>query len=143
LFCPCDLALTAPAPQEIEKNPIRDPQPSDPYYGQNTHAARRAHRAATLREKHHLRYLPGPIPDQVAEEDRQIPVRDGAHIRVRIYTPVAGPDGSDPGSPPARRPLIVMYHEGGWSMGDLTDEEVNCRLFAKELGAVCVNVEYR
>ena len=36
-----------------------------------------------------------------------------------------------------------MYHEGGWSMGDLTDEEVNCRLFCRELGAVCVNVEYR
>ncbi len=37
----------------------------------------------------------------------------------------------------------MMYHEGAWSMGDLTDEEVNCRLFARDLGAVCVNVEYR
>ena len=29
-------------------------------------------------------------------------------------------------------------------MGDLSDEEVNCRLlFSRDLGAVCVNVEYR
>ncbi|KAK6396585.1 hypothetical protein LTR65_008483 [Meristemomyces frigidus] len=34
-------------------------------------------------------------------------------------------------------------HEGGWSMGDLTDEDLNCRMFARDLGAVCVNVDYR
>lgn len=28
-------------------------------------------------------------------------------------------------------------------MGDLTDEDQNCRLFARDLGAVAVNVEYR
>ncbi|KAH8195748.1 hypothetical protein TruAng_010076 [Truncatella angustata] len=122
---------------QLEENPIRDPQPSDPYYGRDSHSARRAHRAATLREKHHLRYLPGPIPDEVGEEDRMIPVRKGAQIRVRIYTPAKPPDAEK------GRPLIVMYHEGGWSMGDLSDEEVNCRLFARDLGAVCVNVEYR
>lgn len=27
--------------------------------------------------------------------------------------------------------------------GDLTDEDQNCRLFARDLGAVCVNVDYR
>jgi acetyl esterase/lipase len=37
----------------------------------------------------------------------------------------------------------MMYHEGGWSMGDLTDEDLNCRMFARSLGCVCVNVEYR
>jgi acetyl esterase/lipase len=36
-----------------------------------------------------------------------------------------------------------MYHEGGWSMGDLTDEDLNCRMFSRDLGTVCVNVEYR
>jgi hypothetical protein len=126
--------------QEIEKNPIRAPQHSDPYYAErDTHAGQRAHRATTLREKHHLRYLPGPIPEQVSEEDRRIPVRDGAEITVRIYRPVTGTEGVDSVS----RPLIVMYHEGGFSMGDLSDEETNCRLFSRDLGAVCVNVEYR
>lgn len=28
-------------------------------------------------------------------------------------------------------------------MGDLTDEDQNCRMFARDLGAVCVNVDYR
>lgn len=63
-------------------------------------------------------------------------MRDGASIRVRVYQPVAG-------APEGGSPLIMMYHEGGWSMGDLTDEDLNCRMFTKELGAVCVNVEYR
>lgn len=64
-----------------------------------------------------------------------MPMRDGATITVKIYTPVdASPEGS---------PLIVMYHEGGWSMGDLTDEDQNCRLFSRDLGAVCLNVDYR
>ncbi|KAK8056556.1 hypothetical protein PG993_001783 [Apiospora rasikravindrae] len=91
--------------------------PSDPYYGRNDHAARREHRATKLRELHHLRYLPGPIPDQVEEEDRKIRVRDGAEITVRIYRPAKA-------ATTARgRPLVVMYHEGGWAMGDLSDEE--------------------
>ncbi|KAI1392923.1 putative lipase/esterase [Hypoxylon trugodes] len=120
---------------ELSRNPVRDPQPSDPYYGDDSHSAARAHRATTLRKKHHLRYLPGHILDQVSEEDRKIPVRDGSEIIVRIYRPVTKPaQGS---------PLIVMYHEGGFSMGDLSDEETNCRLFSRDLGAVCVNVDYR
>ena len=42
-----------------------------------------------------------------------------------------------------KNPLIMMFHEGAWMMGDLTDEDLNCRMFARDLGAVCVNVEYR
>ncbi|CAJ2507573.1 Uu.00g087590.m01.CDS01 [Anthostomella pinea] len=104
---------------ELSRAPVRDPQPSDPYYGDNSHAALRAHRATTLREKHHLRYIPGPIPDAVHEDDRKIRVRDGAEIMVRVYRPVKAPE--------AGSPLVVMYHEGGWSMGDLSDEETNCK----------------
>ncbi|KAK8081807.1 hypothetical protein PG996_000588 [Apiospora saccharicola] len=120
----------APDIQELEKHPIRDPQPSDPYYGRDDHEARREHRAARLRELHHLRHLPGPIPDQVEEEDRKIPVRDGAEITVRIYKPKMGEPAAHVQG--GRRPLVVMYHEGGWSMGDLSDEEVNCRLFCSQ-----------
>ncbi|EGE04154.1 abhydrolase superfamily protein [Trichophyton mentagrophytes] len=130
------LAVMDPAMATILENgpAVRPPRPSDPYYGRKDHTAAREHRATILREKWGLRYLPGPI-DEVAEEDRKIPVRDGSEITIRIYKPVAKKeDGS---------PLIVMFHEGGWGMGDLTDEEVNCRLFSRDLGAVCVNVEYR
>ncbi|RYP48444.1 hypothetical protein DL768_005646 [Monosporascus sp. mg162] len=130
------LAIMHPAlAAALEKGPpIRPPKPSDPYYGRTDHAALREHRAAILKEKWALRYLPGPIAE-VTEEDRKIPVRGGSEITIRVYKPVTKKEGGSP--------LIVMFHEGGWGMGDLSDEEVNCRLFSRELGAVCVNVEYR
>lgn len=119
----------------LETRPaIRPPAPSDPYYGRTDYSALREHRATMLKEKWPQRYLAGPVPE-VEEEDRKIPVRDGSEITIRSYTPVTRKkEGS---------PLIVMFHEGGWGMGDLNDEEVNCRLFSRDLGAVCVNVEYR
>ncbi|KAH5581022.1 hypothetical protein HBI24_135800 [Parastagonospora nodorum] len=96
----------------------------------------RAARAAHLEKLRHLYTIPGPIPESVTESLRNVPTQDGSSIRVRVYQPVAGP-------PTGGSPLIMMYHEGGWSMGDLTDEDLNCRMFARDLGAVCVNVEYR
>ncbi|KUI61670.1 hypothetical protein VP1G_08825 [Cytospora mali] len=107
----------------LESHPLPNPPPGSDFF------ARREHRAAMLREKHHLRYIPGPIPE-VAEHDRKISVRDGSEVTVRIYEPVKSAVHDD------GRPLIVMYHEGGWSMGDLSDEETNCRLFTRDLGAV-------
>ncbi|KXJ93312.1 Alpha/Beta hydrolase protein, partial [Microdochium bolleyi] len=81
-----------------------------------------------------------PIPKQVHEEERKIRVRDGTEIKIRIYRPMT--EGGDKDST-AGHPLIVMFHEGGFSMGDLTDEEVNCRVFSRDLRAVCVNMDYR
>lgn len=66
----------------------------------------------------------------------EAPTLDGHTISVRLYQPAKGP-------PEGGSPLVMMYHEGGWSMGDLTDEDLNCRMFARDLGCVCVNVEYR
>jgi acetyl esterase/lipase len=96
----------------------------------------RASRAAHLEKLRHLYPIPGPIPELVKETLHDVPTRDGASIRVKVYQPLSGP-------PDGGSPLIMMYHEGGWSMGDLTDEDLNCRMFARDLGAVCVNVEYR
>ncbi|KAF2438510.1 alpha/beta-hydrolase [Karstenula rhodostoma CBS 690.94] len=96
----------------------------------------RASRAEHLQKLRHLYPIPGPIPDEVSESMHHVPARDGYSIRVRAYQPVKGP-------PEGGSPLVVMYHEGGWSMGDLTDEDLNCRMFARDLGCVCVNVEYR
>lgn len=116
--------------QMMQSHPLPKPPPGSDFF------ALREHRAARIREKHHLRYIPGPIPE-VTEHDRKIQVRDGSEITVRIYQP------TKPASDADDRPLIVMYHEGGWCMGDLSDEETNCRLFSRDFGAVCVNVEYR
>lgn len=130
------LAIVHPAlAAELEKGPpTRPPMPSDPYYGRTDYTALREHRAAILKEKWALRYLPGPIAE-VTEQDQKIPVRHGSEITIRVYKPLTKKEGGSP--------LIVMFHEGGWGMGDLSDEEVNCRLFSRDLGAVCVNVEYR
>lgn len=99
--------------------------------------ALRTSRAEHLKKLRHLYPIPGPIPELVTETLHDVPTRDGASIRAKVYQPVAGPlEGNS-------SPLVVMYHEGGWSMGDLTDEDLNCRMFARDLGAVCVNVEYR
>lgn len=97
----------------------------------------RSSRAEHLQRLRHLYPIPGSIPDEVTETVHDVPTRDGASIRVKVYQPTAGPKEGK-GSP-----LIMMYHEGAWMMGDLTDEDQNCRLFSRELGAVCVNVEYR
>jgi acetyl esterase/lipase len=128
-------SLSVPSPALL--NALKsDPRFTNPINLSNlTYQERRAHRAAILKEKWPLRYLPGPIP-QVEESDIQIPVRDNAEITIRVYTPRATENVGE-------RPLVVMFHEGGWGMGDLSDEEVNCRLFARDLGVVCVNVEYR
>ena len=95
----------------------------------------RKHRAEHLAKLRHLYPIPGPIPGSVEESEHTVPARDGYRVRVKIYVPV---------TPPARgSPLVVMLHEGAWMVGDWTDEDLNCRMFARDLGAVCVNVEYR
>lgn len=97
----------------------------------------RTSRAGHLQKLRHLYPIPGPIPDSVVETLHGVPTSDGATIKVKAYQPMAEPpEGKS-------SPLIMMYHEGGWMMGDLTDEDLNCRMFARDLGAVCLNVEYR
>lgn len=97
----------------------------------------RTSRAEHLQKLRHLYPISGPIPNHVTETLHEVPTRDAKSIRVKVYQPVIGlPEGGS-------CPLIMMYHEGGWMMGDLTDEDLNCRMFARDLGAVCVNVEYR
>ncbi|KAF2113935.1 Alpha/Beta hydrolase protein [Lophiotrema nucula] len=96
----------------------------------------RAERAEHLSKLRHLYPIPGEIPNEITETLHNVPTRDGVSIRVKVYQLVKGP-------PEGGSPLIVMFHEGGWCMGDLTDEDMNCRMFARDLGAVCVNVEYR
>merc|ERR1712093_787569 len=68
------------------------------------------------------------------EEDRQIPVRDGSTIAVSIHKPKSPPkDGC---------PIFVVYHGGGFVLGNLENETLLCRKFT-ELGGIAVNVDYR
>ena len=61
--------------------------------------------------------------------------KDGNEVPVTVYKPEKPREGG--------APLIVFYHGGGFTVGDRSYEEVNCRLFSVKLGCVCVNVEYR
>lgn len=88
-----------------------------------------------LAKLRHLYPIPGPIPEHVTEADHHIEARDGFKIPVKIYKPVKQ---SSQGWP-----VFVALHEGGWAMGDLTDEDLNCRMASRDLGMVCINVDYR
>ncbi|KAH0524928.1 hypothetical protein TsFJ059_007367 [Trichoderma semiorbis] len=68
------------------------------------------------------------------QEDIQIPVRDNRTTEIRVYKPR---EESAEG-----RPGLVVFHGGGYAVGDLDTEAWLCALFAK-LGGVAVNVNYR
>lgn len=93
----------------------------------------RANRAAHLTKLRHLYTIPGPVPDEVTEFEHNAQIGSHTH-KVKIYVPAKKPASGSP--------VILMLHEGGWCMGDLSDEDQNCRLFSRDLGAVCVNVDY-
>jgi len=67
--------------------------------------------------------------------EQNIKMRDGHEIMVRIYNPKVPKEGGSP--------LAVMYHGGGFIIGDPDAETVNCALMCDKLGFVCVNVDYR
>lgn len=71
----------------------------------------------------------------VTENDIDIPGRDHHSIPARVYRPASAPS--------AGSPLVMMLHGGGFVVGDFGNEQLNCRMFSKNCGAVCVNVAYR
>jgi acetyl esterase len=73
---------------------------------------------------------PGQVCARV--EDRTVPGPDGA-IPVRIYWPSDVPD----------LPVLVWFHGGGWTLGNLETADRNCRALAKEAGCIVVSVDYR
>lgn len=68
------------------------------------------------------------------QEDISIPVRDNRSIDVRVYKPRGGSTEGRPG--------LVVFHGGGYAVGDLDTETWLCALFVK-LGGIAVNVNYR
>ena len=105
-----------------------------PYWAEDI-STTRSFRAKHLSSLHHLLPIPAAIPDVVEEKDVFVPADDSYQIRVRVYAPTK----------PAKRPypVVVLYHGGGWCFGDLTDEQMNARMFVRDIGVVCLNVEYR
>ena len=91
-------------------------------------------RAAIVERKKALPIEDSPAEVSYVEEDRQIPVRDGSSIKVRIHKPKMPPEDGCP--------IFVVYHGGGFTLGGLDDEALLCRNFTG-LGGIAVNVDYR
>ncbi|KAJ5612026.1 alpha/beta-hydrolase [Penicillium lagena] len=81
--------------------------------------------------------LTSSAPTDVSEENREIPVRDGTEISVRIHRP------KDAGTNAESGPLFVMYHGGGYCFGNAASIENECRMFVQKFRAIIINVEYR
>lgn len=65
-------------------------------------------------------------------EERSIPGPAG-NIPVRIYRPESA----------GTHPLIMLFHGGGWVVGDLDTEDATCRGLCRRVGAVVISVDYR
>ncbi|MFC7686908.1 alpha/beta hydrolase [Ureibacillus sp. GCM10028918] len=75
-----------------------------------------------------------PIQTSLKEiEDKNITVRDGEQIPIRIYTP----NGKEP------FPVIIYYHGGGWVLNDIETCDASCRLLAADTKSIVVSVGYR
>ncbi|VUC29373.1 unnamed protein product [Clonostachys rosea] len=119
------------APEMVEAL-ARQPMPEFPGHDPIAHRHARADHLKRLR---HLMPVSGPIPDLVTEEGISVDAEDGSPIPVFVYRPAQSTNQT--------HPVAVLFHEGGWSAGDATDEEFNARRLARDLGFVCLNVEYR
>ena len=82
-----------------------------------------------------LRAMPRPRPPVVTQVHS---VSDGAlpgpagDIPIRVYRPSEQPSG-----------VIVYYHGGGWTIGDLDTADAALRLIANQTGCTVVSVDYR
>lgn len=76
--------------------------------------------------------LTGPGPEMAQERDVAIPV-GGVDIRARLYSPA-----TDRGSA-----LVVYFHGGGWTVGQVSHFDGVCRRLADVSGAEVLSVGYR
>jgi acetyl esterase/lipase len=76
-----------------------------------------------------------PNIDDLVISETTVPARDGYDIPIRTYRPKLSLEGGSP--------LVVFVHGGGFCIGDLNNEDLNCQLFAKEYGCAVVNPAYR
>lgn len=79
--------------------------------------------------------IPRPIDDRVNEIEKLIPGTGDTHnIPIRIYIPKAMNEST---------PSIVIFHGGGFVMGDIESTHPRCLRLSGDGGAIVVSVEYR
>jgi acetyl esterase/lipase len=92
-------------------------------------------RTAQLERKKALTATLSSGISDVTEIDITVLARDGYQIPVRVYQ---SPNFQTGGTAAA-----VMLHGGGFCIGGLSNEELNCRNFVSRLGVTSFNVDYR
>jgi acetyl esterase len=79
-----------------------------------------------------LSQISGPGPDVARTYDELVATPDGGQFRVRVLVPAD-----------AVKALVVYYHGGGWTIGDIDTYDHLARVVANQLHAAVVNVDYR
>jgi acetyl esterase len=77
-----------------------------------------------------------PAAPMHSVEDLQVPTRDGATIRARLYLPVE-PHWAEP------LPALVYLHGGGFTVGSVDTHDALCRMFARDARCAVLSVDYR
>jgi acetyl esterase len=77
--------------------------------------------------------LCGALPELARIDDRTIATPDG-DLPIRVYVPRSA------ASP---HPILVYYHGGGWTIGDLDTHDAVARSFAEKADCIVVAVDYR
>ncbi|RST52811.1 alpha/beta hydrolase [Variovorax sp. DXTD-1] len=73
-----------------------------------------------------------PKPDLTRIEDFSITARDGFEIPARLYAPSS-----------ARLPVLVYFHGGGFTVGNIRTHDTLCRVLSLKSGCAVVSVDYR
>lgn len=76
--------------------------------------------------------IPVPVEYERLSEDSATPMTS---IPARIYNYEKGSD--------VLKPVMVWYHGGGWSKGNMAGDHSLCQKLSKETGMIVVNVDYR
>jgi acetyl esterase len=77
-----------------------------------------------------------PAPPEVAQVENLRADGPAGAIPVRLYRALGAP-------PEERLPVLVYFHGGGWTIGDLDTHDVVCRELANLARCAVVSVDYR
>ena len=118
--------------------------PHPPYAEMGAEAARETFRQAVADGRG-----PGWQPEAVQEvTDRTVDGPGGA-IPIRVYRPhpraeaLSADSESNRLRTVERLPVVVYFHGGGWTIGDLDTHDAQARMLCNAAGAVMVSVDYR
>ena len=83
------------------------------------------------------RALTQPAPPAIAEIEALAADGPAGPIPLRFYRPVRRSDDA------RALPVLVYFHGGGWTIGDLDTHDVLCRQLAEQSACAVVSVDYR